>query len=54
MNNINSAGLWMNQYEVGLLEVYVDDLVLPVLSTPVNMAYCVEAEPYTAVNNVEG
>eukprot|EP00347_Sterkiella_histriomuscorum_P018771 403344241 len=43
---------WFDNYEIGLIQIYVDDLEFPVLSTLVNLAYCVNTDTHQSLNSL--
>lgn len=47
---LGADGSWLNSdYTIGLLQVYVDDYMNPVLSTAVNLGWCAPADDHTKV-----
>ena len=38
---------WFTSYSVGLLQIFVDDMVVPVLSTPLNIGNLVNPDDHT-------
>jgi len=49
MNPTNVGSNWYADMSVGLLQIWIDDWKVPLLSTPINMALAVLPDDHTKI-----